>query len=289
MDTLVSSSSSRSSSRSASPAASIHQAAFVESLPVIRDVVRAVCINHHVSPEEEQELAQSVHIKLMSNDYRVFRQFRGRGTLRTFLYSVISRHLIDRRNVEWGRFRPSKRARVLGSAAVCLEKLVYRDGAAVRDAMTQVANTPRWALTSGDVRKLYAQLPQRAPAYRRPEPIEAIVNQVADDNMDAAQRDQHRSEAVRVRLALMRVLQALTREERRLLRLRFQEGLSIADIAAAAGEEPQALYRRFARLLKQLRTALEAQDLTEEAIQTLLGTAGEELDALLQQMCHSQA
>ena len=57
------------------------------------------------------------------------------------------------------------------------------------------------------------------------------------------------------------------------------------DIAALANEEPQALYRRYTRILKQLSAALRAQGLTDETIRSLLGHAGDELDAVLLRTC----
>ena len=90
-------------------AVSPHEAAFINSLPMINDVIRAVCRRGRVSADEEKEFASSVILKLIGNDYQIFRQFRGgSAALRTFLFKVIHRHLMDRRNSEWGRWRPSK-------------------------------------------------------------------------------------------------------------------------------------------------------------------------------------
>ena len=148
-------------------AVSPHEAAFINSLPMINDVIRAVCRRGRVSADEEKEFASSVILKLIGNDYQIFRQFRG-GTaaLRTFLFKVIHRHLMDRRNSEWGRWRPSKPAKALGSAALYLERLVYRDRTNIGDAVALVANSPKWGLSSRAVRSLYAQAPH--PRAGRP-------------------------------------------------------------------------------------------------------------------------
>ena len=50
-------------------------------------------------------------------------------------------------------------------------------------------------------------------------------------------------------------------EDRLLLRLRFWQGLSVADIAALLKLEAKPLYRRYERLMRELREALEAQGL----------------------------
>jgi RNA polymerase sigma factor (sigma-70 family) len=267
-------------------AVSPHEAAFINSLPMINDVIRAVCRRGRVSADEEKEFASSVILKLIGNDYQIFRQFRG-GTaaLRTFLFKVIHRHLMDRRNSEWGRWRPSKPAKALGSAALYLERLVYRDRTNIGDAVALVANSPKWGLSSRAVRSLYAKLPTRALAGRRNEPLEAAVDRPADPQVDSVERGEQRRDAARVRDALVTALRHLTEEERRLLRLRYQDGVSVMDIAALANEDPQALYRRYTRILKQLCAALTAQGLTDETIRSLLGHAGDELDTVLLRMC----
>src|SRR5205823_13826848 len=50
---------------------------------------------------------------------------------------------------------------------------------------------------------------------------------------------------------------AATSQDRLILRLRFAEGLSIAAIARRLELDQKDLYRRFRRLLRRLRTALE--------------------------------
>ena len=196
---------------------------------------------------------------------------------------------MDCRNSEWGRWRPSKPAKALGSAALYLERLVYRDRTAIGDAVALVANSPKWGLSSRAVRSLYARLPTRVVAGRRNEPLEAAVDRAADPQIDVVERSQQRKDATRVRDALVTALRHLTDDERRLLRLRYQDGVSVMDIAALANEEPQALYRRYTRILKQLCAALTAQGLTDETIRSLFGHAGDELDAVLQRMCASGA
>jgi RNA polymerase sigma factor (sigma-70 family) len=274
--------------RPSAHAVSSHEAAFINSLPMINDVIRAVCRRGRVSADEEKEFASSVILKLIGNDYQIFRQFRGGGAaMRTFLFKVIHRHLMDCRNSEWGRWRPSKPAKALGSAALYLERLVYRDRTAIGDAVALVANSPKWGLSTRAVRSLYARLPARALAGRRNEPLEAAVDRAADPQLDAVEHGQRRKDAARVRDALVTALRHLSDEERRLLRLRYQDGVSVMDIAAVANEEPQALYRRYTRILKQLCASLMAQGLTDETIRSLFGHAGDELDAVLMRMCAS--
>jgi RNA polymerase sigma factor (sigma-70 family) len=270
------------------PAASSHdtdpyEALFTANLPVVREAIRAVCRRCRVSPDEEAEFTSSVIVKLIDNGYEVFRRFRGGSELRTFLFAVAYRHLLDLRNSEWGKWRPSKCARRLGSAAVCLEELVFRERTALPEAVAIVANHPRWGLSTNAVRSLYAQLPPRTPRRRMVEPLDGIAGHMADGHPSEREREERQREAARVHAALAGALRRLDRDDRRLLRLRFQEGLSMMEIATATATpaDAPALYRRLARILRRLRQELQEQQLTSLDVCPLLGHAGEEFDALL--------
>jgi RNA polymerase sigma factor (sigma-70 family) len=271
----------------ASSQVSPHAAEFLKSLPVVHDVIRTVCRKGRVSPEEESEVTSSVIFKLINNDYEVFRQFEGRGALRTFLFAVVSRHLIDDRNARWGRFRPSKRARVLGSAAVYLEKLVYRDRTAIGEAVKLIANTPRWGLNSRQVRSLYARLPQRNQVDRRLEGLEEAEKRQVHPMIDAVEHREQQDQAARARQALAAALRRLPPEHRGLLHQRFQDGRSVIAIATATGRETGAMYRHFARILDHLRVDLQQQGLTNEVIRELLSHAASEFDSVIEDVCTS--
>jgi RNA polymerase sigma factor (sigma-70 family) len=262
-------------------AVSAAETAFLANLPLIRAVIRAVCRRFHVAQSDQADFASSVLVKLIDNDYAVFRQFRGEsgGCLRTFLYTVACRHLLDVRNREWGKWRPSRRAKRLGSAAVYLEELIYRQHTPVREALAMVSHHPRWTLSTTNVRGLYEQLPPRPPR-RRNEPLdETIEHQAAHARTrTAGARDDDGSG---VREALLAALRRLDSTERRVLRLRFQQGLSIKQIAAEMGADVHALYRRLPKILALLRQELQARSLDGGDVSELLGHLGDQLDSVL--------
>ena len=76
--------------------------------------------------------------------------------------------------------------------------------------------------------------------------------------------------ARRICLVLRRVIAALPARDRILMRLHFERGLSIADVARSLGEDQKALYRRRDALLKQLRAELEAEGIRREDVGELL-------------------
>jgi DNA-directed RNA polymerase specialized sigma24 family protein len=125
-----------------------------------------------------------------------------------------------------------------------------------------------------------SSFPQRVPAPRLV-PLEPVDDERmpgghrADERVvehDVARRAGQASLVVRDALATM------SAEDRVILRLRFAEDLSIADIARALGMPQRPLYRRIEGLLATLRRALERKGLGVESIGDLIGTAGERLD-----------
>jgi hypothetical protein len=101
---------------------------------VIRDVTRA----KRLSPDDADDFSQYVHLKLLERNYDVFERFSARSSLRTFLTVVVGRLLLDWRRAMLGKWRPSAMARRLGPAAVCLDRLIYRDGLSAADAIAQL-------------------------------------------------------------------------------------------------------------------------------------------------------
>src|SRR4051812_23559690 len=82
------------------------QAKFLEHLPTVREAISSVCRRYKVPPDDRADFAASVLVKLIDNDYAVFRRFRGDSQMRTFVYVVAANFLADQRNRAWGKWRP---------------------------------------------------------------------------------------------------------------------------------------------------------------------------------------
>ena len=253
---------------------------FVELLPVIQSVVRHVCVKARLTVDDQNEFTSIVMLKLMENDYAVLRAFRGASGLRTYLYAVVRRCLLDVRIKEWGKWRPSRLARRLGPLATMLERLVIREGLPMREAVPTLRHHPGFMVTSSDVWRLRDVLPARTPRYRQVDlrsdldlggPQRADVNVQLEDLARGADC---------VRNALGSVLASLSAEDRKLLRLRFQQNLSVARIAELTDGNATVLYRRLAALLKGIRVELTRRGLTATDVRPLLGHAAVDLEGL---------
>jgi RNA polymerase sigma factor for flagellar operon FliA len=75
--------------------------------------------------------------------------------------------------------------------------------------------------------------------------------------------------AKRVQTALDRAYQALTPEERLILKMRFEDGLSVAEIARALHLDQKRLYRTLQRLLETVSATLKFEGIARSDVQAL--------------------
>jgi RNA polymerase sigma factor (sigma-70 family) len=219
-----------------------------EHLCTIEEAVRTTARRYRLTGDEAGELLSRVVIRLLEREAAALRGFRGESTLLTFLTSVARRLLLDRWIAERGRWRPSIDAQRLGRVAICLERLIYRDGL----PLSQTAETIRRRLgvsyTDDELAFMLLVLPARPS--RSFVSIDAVdLPSGGPDPLERLLR--RRSSSRRARLA--RALNALDSEDRLLVKLRFHEGRSVAQIAILHGFDQRRLYTRFARIMKRLR------------------------------------
>jgi RNA polymerase sigma factor (sigma-70 family) len=120
---------------------------------------------------------------------------------------------------------------------------------------------------------MLAQIPPRG----QPRPVlvdsdalaAAPAAEIAEDVVEEQEAEDERREA---RHALFAAMERLDPEDRLILRLRFWEEMSVADIARGLNLPQKPLYRRVDRALQQLRRELESGGLSREHVRSLLGS-----------------
>jgi RNA polymerase sigma factor (sigma-70 family) len=223
-------------------------------LALLAQVIRGVTRNQRLSPADAEDFAQSVHLKLLEDNYGVFHQFTGRSSLRTYLVVVVTRLVHDWRCATYGRWRASAAAGREGPHAMLLERLVQRDGCTIEQAI-EIIRGGEPGMTMEQLREIAARLPwhqrQRLlPADTLPEECAAVF----DDPVEA---EITRSAAHLRREALASALRGLSLQERRMIVLRYCHGHSVQALARRFKIEPKRLYRRFDRMLRALRTEMQ--------------------------------
>lgn len=226
---------------------------YLEHRPFIEETLARICERYHVAHVDRDDLVSAAHFHLVRDDYRVLRAFEGRAPLTVYLLAVLRQLFQDWRNSRWGRWRPSVAARRLGPDAMLIEQLCQRDGHSLDEAVMLARTNHGVSSPESELRGLAAQLPARARrVYVSDDALADVATSGDADELVGAE------EADRVSQALDRALGALSPEDRVLVRLRFEQDVSIAALARAQATDYQFIYRRLSRVLTGLRAAVEA-------------------------------
>lgn len=242
-----------------------------EALATLAQVLRQVARGHRLSREDAEDFLQSAQLKLIERDFEVFRRFKGRSSLRTYLVVVCTRLLLDWRIEQYGKWRPSAAALRLGEVAVLAERLIYRDGYTA-DAAFETVRVRYEAMDVVELQRIIDQVPPREGRRMVSDQVlDKVPARAAEDRLEVLQQE---GMSRRIGDVLERALKALPPEEQRLIRGRYKEGRSISELARALGVEPAALYRRYESVLRRLRRALTDAGVTSPATITATITAG---------------
>lgn len=243
-----------------------HQHLLLENLDLVERLVRFIARRHHLSFTDTEEFASIVRLKLVENDFAILRKFERRSTLSTYLTVVIERLCQDFSIARWGKWRPSAAARRLGEVAMLLERLIVRDGATFDEAVGTLQTNHGVSETRQQLHELFLTLPARSGRWTGHEPPSCGT---ADAFTDHSHED--RTEVERVSMALSESIAALSAEDQRILKLRFEENLTVAQIAAVLDADIRALYRRLQLVIRGLRASLEARGVSHADIPRLVG------------------
>lgn len=256
-----------------------YQRLLLEHLDLIDQIVRTTGRRRHLSVEQE-EFAGFVRLRLIEDDYAVLRKFQHRSSLRTYLAAVIERLSLDFCVERWGRWRPSAVAERLGPVAVLLERLVTRDGHTLSEALAIVQTGHASALSTGELRDIWEQLPARLKTTEVGEEAAATVPsmQSSESRVEDAELQMN---VDRLERTLRSAFATVPDQDRVLVALRFDQGLSIADIAGLTGSSVPTLHRRLDRTIKELRRALTASGFDPREVAGLIGHASIALSPLL--------
>lgn len=246
---------------------------FLENLPVIDHVTTQICRRHRLSAAETEEFRSDVRLHFLERDCDVLKQFEGRSSLPTYLTVVIQRLFLDRRNRLWGKWRPSAEARRLGPTAILLERLVTRDGWSVDQAL-EIMRTNHGVAIDATLRALGDKVSRKPPSRQFVPQEEAddlpASSLPADVNIVRAEQD---FLAKRVQTALDRARQALEPEERLIVKMRFEDGMTVSNIARALHLDQKKLYRTLDGLLSRLGESLIRDGVSRDDVGALFASA----------------
>ncbi len=244
---------------------------YLQNLRTIERIARLAARKHRLNQDETTEFTQEVCVRLLDDDYAVFRKFKGESTLQTYLHTVIMRLYSQWRVEQWGKWRPSAEAKRLGEKAIVLERYLTRDGYTFQEAV-RVLTTPAGSqYTISELEAIYVRLPLRTP---RPIPVsdELLPESIAADGEADELVEAHDRElaARRTATAMDGIIDELDAEDRLILQMRFADARKVPEIARTLNIEQKKLYKRLEKLFLTLRRGLEKAGVSKSDVAGLL-------------------
>jgi RNA polymerase sigma factor for flagellar operon FliA len=250
---------------------------YSEHAGTIESVLAYTCRAHRLSADDGDEFCSWARLRLLENDGAILRKFQGLSSIKTFVVTVIQRLFLDWRIKEWGKWRPTTDARRLGPVAIELERLVLRDGIDFEQAAETLVSKGT-AVSREECDRIWSELPRRPGRQRASEQSLDIVP--APPRHDPIEVEAQVISAARARAALAGAIPTLAPQEQLIIRLRFQDGFTVARIAQLIGEEQKPLYRRIEQILGRLRARLTAAGVTGDEVRELFGNPAVEMEAI---------
>jgi RNA polymerase sigma factor for flagellar operon FliA len=260
------------------PTAQTGEALFASQLDVIERVISFVSSRHHLPGAEADDFSSHVKLKLIEDNYAILGKFQGRSSLRTYLTVVIQRLFLDYRISAWGKWRPSAEAVRAGEVAVLLERLMSREGHTFEEACELIETNHQVTVPRPELEAIAGRLPGRM--RRRFESDAALAHVPADlPPLDDVIAERERVDtAARVGGALKAAMAGLDAQDRLIIALRFHDGRTIVEVAHMLRLDQKGLYRRLERLMKDLRTALEARGIAATAVMEMFQSPAVSID-----------
>ena len=257
-----------------------YQRLLLDQLDLINQIVRTVGRRRHLSATEMEDFASFVHLRLVDDNYAILRKFQNRSTLWTYLAAVIERLSLDYCAEKWGRWRPSAMAERLGPVAVVLDRLVNRDSHTVEEAIQIVRTNHNAGLTYEELRRIWEQLPLRLRTTEVGEEAAEVLS--SNDSSESAVDDADRQQDIdRLQRVLHAAFAQIAAKDRVLIALRFDQDLSMVEIAKLTGSSVPTLHRRLDKSVKQLRLALTHAGFDPREVANLIGHPSIALSPLL--------
>lgn len=240
------------------------------NLALIDRAIAFACRRYQLSPDDAEEFDAVVKLRLVENDYAVLRAYEGRSSFATYISVAVQRMALDYRIHQWGKWHASAEAKRLGDTAITLEKLLHRDGRTFDEALPIIRS--RTNITREELLALASRLPPRPPKMRDV-PIDEAAAVAADSGGGEANliNEERQRTAQRVSALMTEAIERLPEDERLILQLRFEEGMTVAQISRSLGVDQKALYRRIERCMRDIRKQLEHAGIASAEVLDLIG------------------
>ena len=236
---------------------------------LIDGVINGTARHYRLSADDASEFRSYVWERMLAGN--PLARFAQRCSLNTFLTIVIRNYCRDFRNSRWGKWRSSLAARRLGTVALRLETLLARDGHSFEEAVQIIQTNDRSEISRRDLEDIHVRLPRRVRVRLVSDEV-LLETAVSSADADATvTRNSQLEKAGQLRRALKSALDRLDPEDRIIIKLIFEEGFTVAQVAGAMHLPQKSLYRRRDELLMRLKAHLEQSGIAPEDVEAAVG------------------
>jgi RNA polymerase sigma factor (sigma-70 family) len=242
------------------------------NLALIERAVGFAARRYRFDPSDAEEFAAVVRLKLVDNDYAIIRAYEARSSFATYISIVIQRLALDYCIHVWGKWHPSAEAKRIGALAIEIEQLLLRDGRTIDEALV-ILGRKHDNITRESVTAIAERLPVRAPRHRDVDVEKAEFVSVSrpDEVEEPLFAVDRRRASERLSSIMSAVIARLPEDERLILQLRFEGGMTVPQIARSLGLDQKLTYRRIEKRIRDMRRELERAGIAWHDVLDLIG------------------
>lgn len=236
--------------------------------PLLQKAVRAAALRWRLQKEDAEDLLSEVQLKLLENDCQALRSCQDRDRLAAFLATTVTRTWLDRRNHDWGKWRPCAEAKRQGPDGELLDRLLNRDQLSFDEVLVKLEEL-KIPWTRAEVERRAALFPTRH--RRRQESDEGLEEKASP--LDSPEKILMVSERAEQRDFALRLIGEETARQPPEIQLALRawlRGQTITAIAQNMQLERRPLYRKFENLFENLRRHLESHGIDLAEAQEIL-------------------
>jgi len=256
---------------------------FEANLEDVEAVARSICKRHYIYGKEADDFVSSVKEKLIEDDFRRIRAYRGISTFRAYLHTVISRIYSDQMRKIYGRYRPSAKAKSLGPVAVILECLI-NERHSFDEAYEILTTNHCISITKKRAYEIYCKLPEGK--------VRGLSIDVGDEELLGIADTKNRPDQMLLNKELLKekeevlltlekvrekIVKSLSEEDRLILKMKFQDDMETPKIAKALNRQTNYVNRRIRNILSMFKREILSKGISEDdAIDVIKDMEGED-------------
>jgi len=226
---------------------------------------------------KDQNLADACYLHILDelekDDCMCLRNYKERSSLKTFLYSVITKRAIDYKRELFGRLRVPDKIADEGPLAVKVYSLIYFKGYSLRDSYSLLKDEDGYTRSYPDFLEemksvLKPPTLERAPTFHSledeafhlaetlphsdPNPLEAMIESADDEQRE------------KILAVIREAAEELSDQDQALLRFAYVSDLKLAAVARMLGLPDGVARRRLEAIMTTFRKKLLAQGIRNQ-------------------------